>query len=86
MPDQFKGVTFMRLAPDSKDDTKIDATVVVEQWYVPLTEGSDGAPVETPAPGPDAAPPELPAGDPTPAPGVPPTPPTPQNIQPPGTE
>jgi len=86
MPDQLKGVTFMRLAPDAKDDTNIDATIVVEQWYVPLTGDSDGASEEAPAPGPDAAaPPELPAVDPAPAPGATPAP-TPENLQPPGTE
>ncbi|MCW1920928.1 hypothetical protein OKA05_00080 [Luteolibacter arcticus] len=84
MPDQFKAVTSMRLSPDAKDDTKIDATIEVEQWYIPLVEGTDTSmPEETPAPGPEAAP--------APAPGVAPTPeatpaPAPEAINPPGTE
>jgi hypothetical protein len=84
MPDQFKAITFMRLAPD-KDDTLIDATVDIEQWYVPLAEGEDAAPVETPEPAPAPAPPEIPGVNPTPAPEAEPAP-TPENIQPQGTE
>ncbi len=34
-PDQFRAVTSMRLSPDHEDDTKIDCTVVVDQWFVP---------------------------------------------------
>lgn len=53
-PDQFRAITFLRLSPDAKDDTLIDCTVIVEQWYVPESgEGeSDGgeAAVESPAP------------------------------------
>jgi hypothetical protein len=37
MPDQFRAITFMRLSPDAKDDTKIDCTVTAEQWYVPAS-------------------------------------------------
>ena len=49
MPDQFKGVTFMRLAPDAKDDTKIDATVVVDPRRR-LAEASIESPDARPAP------------------------------------
>jgi hypothetical protein len=89
MPDQFKAVTFLRLAPDTKDDTKIDATVDIEQWYVPIADGADAAPVETPepAPAPTPTPPEIPGVNPTPTPAPEGTPaPTPENLQPPGTE
>ena len=94
MPDQFKAVTFLRLAPDTKDDTLIEATVDVEQWYVPLVDdGSGTAPEEAPEPGPEATPAPAPGATPAPAPGATPTPapeatpaPTPENIQPPGTE
>ncbi len=41
MPDQFRAITFMRLSPDAKDDTKIDCTVTAEQWYVPSTGEED---------------------------------------------
>jgi hypothetical protein len=34
-PDQLRGATNIRLSPDREDDTKIDATVVIEQWFVP---------------------------------------------------
>lgn len=55
-PDQFRAVTFLRLSPDAKDDTLIDCTVIVEQWYVPESGEGDGdgdgeeAAVESPAP------------------------------------
>jgi hypothetical protein len=35
IPSEFRAVTFLRLSPNREDDTKIDATVIVEQWYVP---------------------------------------------------
>lgn len=34
-PDQLRAVTSMRLSPDREDDTKIDCTVVVDQWFIP---------------------------------------------------
>ena len=34
-PDQFRALTSLRLSPDREDDTKIDCTVVVDQWFVP---------------------------------------------------
>jgi hypothetical protein len=77
MPDQFKAITSIRLQPDAKDDTLIDATVDVEQWYVPLTNGADAAPSEAPEAGPEATP--APEPEATPA-------PTPETINPPGTE
>lgn len=63
-PDQFRGITFLRLSPDAKDDTLIDCTVIVEQWYVPQTgDGEEEAPVESaaPAPAPTPAPVPVPA-------------------------
>jgi hypothetical protein len=73
IPEQFRAVTSMRLSPDAKDDTLIDATVEVEQWYIPQSEEDaatpQAVPVEEPAP---AA--ELP-------PGV-----APETTNPPGTE
>lgn len=80
MPDQLKAVTSMRLSPDAKDDTKIDATIEVEQWYIPLAEGADAAPpVETPAPAPEGSP--APEANPAPVPA-----PAPETVNPPGTE
>ena len=35
VPEEFRAVTFMQLNPQRDDDTKIDCTVVVEQWFVP---------------------------------------------------
>jgi hypothetical protein len=66
MPDQFKAVTFLRLTPDPKEDTKIEATVDIEQWYVPLIDGAAATPEEAPEAGEDA--------DATPTPGAAPTP------------
>jgi hypothetical protein len=77
MPDQFRGITFLRLSPDTKDDTLIDCTVIVEQWYDPLDDEDGGGtenveqPAPTPAPAP--APPE-PTPSPDPAPPAPPAP------------
>jgi hypothetical protein len=34
-PEQFRAVTLLRLGPNREDDTKIDSTVIVEQWFVP---------------------------------------------------
>ena len=79
MPEQFRAVTFLRLAPDTKEETLIDATVHVEQWYVPLLEGdAAAAPVEEPEAVAEPAP--VP-----PAPGLPPGLP-PEALNPPGTE
>ena len=46
MPDQFRTVTFLRLSPDSKDDTLIDCTAIAEQWFVPPAAGADGEAAE----------------------------------------
>lgn len=71
-PDQFRAVTFLRLSPDAKDDTLIDCTAIVEQWYVPASgDGGDPA-VDAPAPAPvqNPAPTPAPAPVPNPAPGA----------------
>lgn len=34
-PEQFRAPTALRLTPERDDDTKIDCTVVIEQWFVP---------------------------------------------------
>lgn len=36
VPDQLRIATSIRLSPDKEDDTKIDCTAIVEQWFVPL--------------------------------------------------
>ncbi len=36
VPDQFRIASQIRLSPDTKDDTKIDCTATVQQWFVPL--------------------------------------------------
>ena len=35
IPDQFRAATSILLKPDNQDDTKIDCTAVIEQWFVP---------------------------------------------------
>ncbi len=35
IPDQLRAVTNVRLQPDREDDTKIDCTAIIEQWFVP---------------------------------------------------
>ena len=35
VPDQFRIASRVRLSPNSQDDTKIDCTATVEQWFVP---------------------------------------------------
>jgi hypothetical protein len=73
MPDQFKAITFLRLSPDAKDDTLIDCTVEVEQWYAPLSAAAaDEAAVESAAPAGIPAPPVPPVVPPLP--GIPPAP------------
>lgn len=42
VPDQFRATTNILLAPDKQDDTKIDCTVVIEQWFVPAPAGATG--------------------------------------------
>ncbi len=37
MPDQFRIASQIRLSPDTTDDTKIDCTATIEQWFVPKT-------------------------------------------------
>lgn len=34
-PDQFRIATQLRLSPNKKDDTNIDCTATIEQWFVP---------------------------------------------------
>ncbi len=35
MPDQFRISSQIRLSPNQQDDTKIDCTATIEQWFVP---------------------------------------------------
>lgn len=34
-PEQFRAATNILLKPDNTDDTRIDCTTVIEQWFVP---------------------------------------------------
>lgn len=36
MPAELRVATQIRLAPNKEDDTQIDCTAVIEQWFVPL--------------------------------------------------
>lgn len=35
MPDQFRIASQINLSPDKTDDTKIDCTATIEQWFIP---------------------------------------------------
>jgi hypothetical protein len=35
-PEQLRIASSLRIAPNAKDDTKIDCTATIEQWFVPL--------------------------------------------------
>ena len=35
-PDQLRIASSIRMSPNVKDDTKIDCTATIEQWFVPL--------------------------------------------------
>ena len=37
VPDQFRIASQIRLTPNQQDDTKIDCTATIEQWFVPKT-------------------------------------------------
>ncbi len=37
MPDQFRIASQIRILPNNPDDTKIDCTATIEQWFVPQT-------------------------------------------------
>ncbi len=36
VPEQFRAASLIRLSPNQQDDTQIDCTATVEQWFVPL--------------------------------------------------
>ncbi|MBC8127277.1 MAG: hypothetical protein H8M99_09085 [Gloeobacteraceae cyanobacterium ES-bin-144] len=36
MPDQLRIASTIRMTPNKEDDTKIDCTATIEQWFVPL--------------------------------------------------
>lgn len=38
VPTALRAVTFIRLAPNREDDTMIDCTAIVEQWFVPTDD------------------------------------------------
>ncbi len=37
VPDQFRMTSQIRLSPNGQDDTKIDCTATIEQWFIPKT-------------------------------------------------
>lgn len=37
-PDSLRIATQLRLSPDDKDDTLIDCTAIIEQWFVPIPQ------------------------------------------------
>lgn len=37
VPEKFRSATQIRLSPNTQDDTKIDCTATIEQWFVPST-------------------------------------------------
>jgi hypothetical protein len=38
MPDQLRSATVIRLSPNQQDDTQIDCSATIEQWFVPLPQ------------------------------------------------
>lgn len=42
LPDQLRAATTIQLSPNRDDDTKIDCTTVIEQWFIPA--GAPGQP------------------------------------------
>lgn len=36
VPQQFRSATLLRISPNREDDTRIDCTADIEQWFVPL--------------------------------------------------
>ena len=36
MPNQLRGVTRIILSPNKEDDTRIDCTATIEQWFIPV--------------------------------------------------
>ncbi len=36
-PKEFRGVTSLKVIPDGKDETKVNAIIVVEEWFKPLS-------------------------------------------------
>ena len=37
VPEEFRVVSQIRLSPNTQDDTKIDCTATIEQWFIPAT-------------------------------------------------
>jgi hypothetical protein len=37
VPEQFRVASQIRLSPNTQDDTKIDCTATIEQWFIPPT-------------------------------------------------
>lgn len=40
IPTEFRAVTSMVLLPNKEDDTKIDARLIIEQWFIPQSNES----------------------------------------------
>lgn len=36
IPEQFRSASSIRISPNKEDDTKIDCTATIEQWFVPI--------------------------------------------------
>lgn len=43
-PDQLRAITYLRLVPAREDDTKVEATVIVEQWFIPVSSATASTP------------------------------------------
>jgi hypothetical protein len=37
IPTEFRAVTYMRLLPSHDSETKIEAVLIIEQWFIPAT-------------------------------------------------
>jgi len=40
-PEQMRIASFVQVSPNKKDDTQIDCTATIEQWFVPLPPSSN---------------------------------------------
>jgi hypothetical protein len=37
IPTEFRAVTYMNVHPSNESETKIEATLIIEQWFIPAT-------------------------------------------------
>lgn len=65
-PDQLRGVTHFVISPQKDDDTQVDCTVTVDQWFIPLGDDAVVSPSNEATPPSEEAPGEKPPESPQP--------------------